>query len=136
PGAATIGFTPSAPAVAGFPANCYPPGTTLVLTAKPATGNVLPTFIGATPNKDGTATLSMGTPLTAAAYFPANACLAPPSGLITWYPFDEAQPPYQNYSTVGPKSDAITLFGATSITGVVGNALRLDEPQWAEAASP
>jgi uncharacterized repeat protein (TIGR02543 family) len=133
--AGTIGLTPSAPAVAGFPANCYPPGTTLTLTAKPATGSVLPIWTGATPNTDGTATLTMATPLSAAAIFPAQVCTPPPSGMITWYPLDETQAPYQNYSTTGPKSDAVALFGPTSVPGTVGNALNFGVAQWAEAAS-
>ena len=73
----TVTASPASGNIAGFPANCYAPGTTVTLTANPAAGQTLQGWTGATPGAGTTATVVMSQPRTVTANFgtPANVTL-------------------------------------------------------------
>ena len=67
---------------------------------------------------------------TTPAQTPPRLCLTPPSGLVDWWPFDEAATPAATTAQdiAGAVNNFTTpfLFGPTPVAGMVSNALSFD----------
>lgn len=67
-GAGTVAVTPQSN-IAGFPNNCYAPGTTVVLTANPNTGNTFTSWSGDASGSTSPTSITMDAPKTVTATF-------------------------------------------------------------------
>ena len=65
----TVTASPATGGLPGYPANCYAPGTTVTLTANPASGNALKSWTGTVTGTGNSTTVVMSQPRTVTATF-------------------------------------------------------------------